>query len=153
VGFAILNVVRIAGGGEATFVIGGLVFVMTCVLAMGALARQAFRRGPVDGERIFAALDAYLLSGLIFGVSYMMIERHWPASFGAPGAIDLDFPAAVYFSFVTLATLGYGDITPASEAARGLAILEAVGGQLYIAVLVARLVGLHAVSPAGRADT
>jgi hypothetical protein len=50
---------------------------------------------------------------------------------------------AIYYSFVTLATLGYGDIVPRSEVARGLTIMEAVAGQLYLAVLVARLVSLY----------
>jgi voltage-gated potassium channel Kch len=51
--------------------------------------------------------------------------------------------SALYFSFVTLATLGYGDIVPRSDVARGLAILEGVGGQLFLAVMVARLVSLY----------
>ena len=52
---------------------------------------------------------------------------------------------AIYYSFVTLTTLGYGDVVPRSEAVRGLAILEAVVGQLYLAVMIARLVSLYAV--------
>lgn len=59
------------------------------------------------------------------------------------GGTGFLFPRAVYFSFVTLASLGYGDIVPVGEAARGTAILEAVGGQLYLAVLLARLVALY----------
>ena len=132
--------------------VGEFVWIFTCVLAIVALARQAFRRGAVESERIFAALDAYLLAGLIFGVCYLILEQSWPASFGTAAANDLDPSGAVYFSFVTIATLGYGDIAPVSEAARGLAILEAVAGQLYIAVLVARLVGLYTVSAGDRAD-
>ena len=115
----------------------------TCLLAMVATARYALRRGDVDGERIFAALDTYLLAGLVFGVCYWVMEQTWPGSFGMASARELDLARAVYFSFVTLATLGYGDIVPVSEPARGLAILEAVGGQLYLAVLVARLVSLY----------
>jgi hypothetical protein len=140
-------------GGEAVFLIGEFVWLLASGLAMAALARQAFRRGSIDGERIFAALDAYLLAGLVFGVCYLMLEQSWPASFGAPAANDLDLAGAVYFSFVTIATLGYGDIVPVSQSARGLAILEAVAGQLYIAVLVARLVGLHSVSAGEHIDT
>jgi hypothetical protein len=73
-----------------------------------------------------------------------VLEQTWPASFGAVGASDLPLSRALYFSFVTIATLGYGDIVPKSEVAQGLAILEAVGGQMYLAVLVARLVSLYA---------
>ena len=52
-------------------------------------------------------------------------------------------PRAVYFSFVTIATLGYGDIVPKSEVTQGMAVLQAVGGQMYLAVLVARMVSLY----------
>ena len=115
----------------------------TCLLAMVATARYALRPGVVDAERIFAALDTYLLAGLVFGVCYWVMEQTWPGSFGMGSVRELDLARAVYFSFVTLATLGYGDIVPVSEPARGLAILEAVGGQMYLAVLVARLVSLY----------
>ena len=54
----------------------------------------------------------------------------------------MDMRASVYFSYVTLTTLGYGDITPVSSAARNLSVLEAITGQLYLAVLIARLIGL-----------
>jgi voltage-gated potassium channel Kch len=64
---------------------------------------------------------------------------------GAPAA-SLDFGTAIYFSFVTLATLGYGDVVPASPIARSLAICEAVGAQLFVAVLIARLVSLQSRS-------
>ena len=94
-------------------------------------------------EHIFAALDAYLLAGLIFAVCYWLLDQTWPASFGVASASDLDLAHAIYFSFVTIATLGYGDIVPASDATRGLAILEAVSGQMYLTVLVARLVSLY----------
>ncbi|MCI0588805.1 MAG: potassium channel family protein [Planctomycetes bacterium] len=134
--------------GEAAWVLGSL-------LALAAIARQALQRGPVDAERIAAALDAYLLGGLVFGVSFWALEQAWPGSFKGVPETGLDLGGAIYFSFVTIATLGYGDIVPASEAARGLAILEAVGGQMYLVVLVARLVSLyggHAAKGAGNAE-
>lgn len=112
-------------------------------LTMVASVRHAFGRGVVDAERIFAALDAYLLAGLLFGVAYWMLDRVWPTSFASTTGTFDPFHA-IYFSFVTIATLGYGDVTPASEPARGLAIVEGVSGQLYLTVLVARLVSLYA---------
>ena len=148
--FAVLHGLRAAIGGEGLVFAGEFVWIVACTVALAALARQAFRDGEVDAERIFAALDAYLMAGLIFGVCFLALERTWPASFGAPAVSDLDLSSSVYFSFVTIATLGYGDITPVSEAARGLAVFEAVAGQLYIAVLVARLVGLYTVSAGNR---
>jgi voltage-gated potassium channel len=98
----------------------------------------------VDGERIFAALDAYLMIGLMFAICYAVLDKVDPASFGSPSEIDLTMDRAIYFSFVTIATLGYGDIVPLGGLARGLAILEAVTGQMYLAVLVAWLVSLFA---------
>jgi voltage-gated potassium channel Kch len=73
---------------------------------------------------------------------YWVVEQIGPGSFTA--AAEFTRMSALYFSFVTLATLGYGDIVPHSDVARGLAIVEAVGGQLFLAVLVARLVSLYA---------
>jgi hypothetical protein len=120
------------------------IWVTAVVLAMAVALRHAFGRGVVDRERIFAALDAYLLAGLLFGIAYLTIEQVWPVSFGSATARKLDLPDAIYFSFVTIATLGYGDMVPTSPPARGLAIVEGVSGQMYLAVLVARLVSLYA---------
>jgi voltage-gated potassium channel Kch len=119
-------------------------WVSAGLLAMITALRHALRTGTVNAERIFAALDAYLLAGLMFGVCYWLIDQSWPASFGRELEGGLSLAHAIYFSFVTIATLGYGDIVPASNFAQGLAILEAVSGQLYVAVLVARLVSLFA---------
>jgi hypothetical protein len=106
------------------------------------MVRRALRPGRVDSERIFAALDTYLLAGLAFAMGHWLMDQVWPGSFGGAAAQGLSRSDAVYFSYVTLATLGYGDVVPVSPPARGFAILEAVGGQLYIAVLIARLVSL-----------
>ena len=83
--------------------------------------------------------------GSIFGVGYSLLDHLAPGSFG--GLLDL--AGGFYFSFVTLATLGYGDIVPVSDTARGLAIVEAVAGQMYLAVLVARLVSLYSQKSEG----
>lgn len=119
-----------------------LAWLVAAVLATAATARHAVQSEAVDGEHLFAALDAYLLVGVIFGVGYTLLDQISLESFG-PSAGALALPDGVYFSFVTLATLGYGDIVPMSDTARGLAILEAVAGQMYLAVLVARLVSLY----------
>ena len=101
----------------------------------------AMRARQVDSEHIYAALSAYLLVGVFFGLFYWVLEEIAPGTFNAgPGFSRM---SAIYFSFVTLATLGYGDIVPRSDVARGLAILEGVGGQLFLAVLVARLLSMY----------
>ena len=115
------------------------------LLAVIGAVRFALRATTIDTEHVCAALSAYLLAGLLFGVVHWAIATAWPGSFTDASAPDpqAGFPlsTAIYFSFVTLATLGYGDVLPKSEVARGLAIFEAVAGQLYIAVTIARLVG------------
>ena len=116
---------------------------LACLLAAWAAVRRALASGPVDAEHIAAALDAYLLVGLAFGAGYWLLEAAMPGSFslGAGGALTP--PRAVYFSFVTQATLGYGDIVPIGEDAQGVVVAQGVGGQMYLAVLVARLVSLY----------
>jgi len=121
------------------------------LLSAASSIRFAMRSTRVDAEHIYAALSAYLLAGIFFGVLYHGIESVWPGSFNIAGAQG-EFPLfdAMYFSFVTLATLGYGDLLPVSEIARGLAIIEAVSGQLFLAVMIARLVGSYARITDGR---
>jgi hypothetical protein len=81
--------------------------------------------------------------GIAFGVAYWMLETALPGSFSSVAADGLTPPRAIYFSFVTQTTLGFGEITPLSEPAQGLVIAQGIGGQMYLAVLVARLVSLY----------
>jgi hypothetical protein len=121
------------------------------LLAVAGTIRFALRATIIDAEHIYAALSAYLLAGLFFGVLHWAIAIAWPGSFGEAGAggqpAGFTLSTAIYYSFVTLATLGYGDVVPRTEVARGLAVLEAVGGQLFIAVTIARLVGARLQTP------
>lgn len=117
--------------------------VALLVLA-SAVAINVFASGHRIGERIFGAIVLYLLVGLMFAVSYGFVERAAPASFKAQTRLSSAFADWVYFSFVTLTTVGFGDITPVTRAARALTILEALIGQLYPAVIIARLVSLSA---------
>jgi Ion channel len=143
VGFVVIRTLLAALGIPAMLRVSEGLWVTAIVLATVTSVRHAFRSGVVHSERILAALDAYLLAGLLFAVAYGMLDRAWPGSFGGATPGRLDLPRAIYFSFVTIATLGYGDVVPISAPARGLAIVEGVGGQMYLAVLVARLVSLY----------
>lgn len=118
----------------------GLWALIGLVAAAGAL-RFVLNAEQIAGEHVYAALSAYLLSGIFFGVTYWAIEVQWPGSFSGPS--DFTRESAVYFSFVTLATLGYGDFLPKTDMTRGLVVFEAIGGQLFLAVMVARLIGLY----------
>jgi hypothetical protein len=107
-------------------------------------------RHRVNRDVIFAAVSVYLLIGLSWAYLYEFLEMSSPQSFSGPEPIlhNDDFQ---YFSFVTLATLGYGDIVPVTRPARALSVLEALTGQLYLAILISRLVGAH-VSQFSRED-
>ena len=125
------------------------------LLAVAATIRFAMRATVIDAEHIYAALSAYLLAGLVFGVLHWAIAVAWPGALGVAGVAAPAAPSlatAIYYSFVTLATLGYGDVVPKTEVARGLAVFEAVGGQLYIAVMIARLVGAQLQAPNGGSE-
>jgi hypothetical protein len=94
----------------------------------------------VNRETLYAALSTYLLAGLFFGEIYWSVENIRPGSLVGPDPTT-EF-TSIYYSFVTLATLGYGDFLPRTDIARGLATFEVIGGQLFLAVMVARLIGL-----------
>lgn len=118
-----------------------VIWTLVGLLAAAAALRYAFRGRTVDAEHVYAALSAYLLAGLFFGLLYWVFEQLKPESFAFSGGFSR--MTAIYFSFVTLATLGYGDVVPRTDLARGMAILEGVGGQLFLAVLIARLLSLY----------
>jgi len=126
----------------------GMWTIVGLFAAAGAL-RFATSAKIVDAEHVYAALSAYLLAGIFLGHFYWVLEQNWPGSFATAG--DFSRMTATYFSFVTLATLGYGDIVPRSDVARGLAIVEGVGGQLFLAALVARLVSLYSAGERNQA--
>ncbi len=124
-----------------------MIWTLLALLAAASALSVAFRARSVDREHVYAALSAYLLAGIFFGVFYWVLEQIRPGSFAPAGAFSPN--SAIYFSFVTLATLGYGDIVPRTEVARGLATVEGVGGQLFLAVLIARLVSLYTRGESG----
>lgn len=108
------------------------------------IIRQVFRAGPITMRRIQGSVAAYLLLGLLWAVAYEIVEVVSPGSFtisAQPGIPAL--PQLGYFSFTTLTTLGFGDILPISPAARSLVVLEALVGQLFPVILIARLVALE----------
>lgn len=133
-----------------------LVYVTTIILS------HVVEEGRVDSDRIFGAVCGYLLIGLTWALVYGALDIIQPGSFhpGGPpllpasGAAEpaphfADMDPFIYYSLVTLSTLGYGDIVAVTRAARSLSALEAVVGQLYVAVVVARLIGLHILARRG----
>lgn len=127
------------------------VLVVVYVVFFVSLLMHVQRANDVTGEHVFAALTGYLFLIIIFTALYRMVELSFPGSFDGMGDLDADRNAFVYFSLVTQTTLGYGDIQPVSAPARTLAGLHALVGQLYLAVLVARLVAMQLVHREDRA--
>ena len=113
----------------------------------GAIIRDVVLAEAVTWDKIQGAMCAYLVIGVAWGLLYTWVGMNDPQAFS--GAVQTSteplFEQMIYYSFVTLTTLGYGDITPVSHTARTLAWLEAVFGQIYLVVLVARLVSLQLI--------
>lgn len=123
-------------------------------LMLAILLADVARARRVTTDTILGACSVYLLLGLLFAQVFLLLEQVDPGSFselasGPGGAADVEAHrgALTYFSFVTLTTLGYGDVAPVRVPARSLSVLEAALGQLYVAIVIARLV---AVQIAGR---
>ena len=118
-------------------------FVFSAVLVY-AILDYLFSVQVVNMEVISGSVVGYLLLGLLFAFLYATIETIYPGSFPLPEAAGRDTRNQLYyFSFVTLTTLGFGDITPMTAPARSITFLEAVIGQLYLTILIARIVGMH----------
>jgi Ion channel len=128
----------------AAFLVGAI-FLLAFVI--GHLLHFILRAPVVTMEVLCGSIAAYLMLGLMWTVAYWLVDQLTPGgafSFNTNrGAQSMNGFTGFYFSFITLSTVGYGDITPVSQAARWLAALEAMTGLLYVAVLIARLVSLY----------
>ncbi len=124
-----------------------------------------FRTPRVNSEVLCAGISGYLLLGIIWMSAYRLVSLLHPVDLLHPELNPFAFTVgmtaphtlsqfeAYYFSFITLTTVGYGDITPLSNGARTLAMTEAMTGTLYVAVLISRLVALYSSQPPGDPDT
>lgn len=126
------------------------VFPVAAILFVGFvvfnLLRFILRASQVDTEVLCAGIATYLTLGLLWTFAYVWVSQVSPNAFtisGKPDSHELSGFDALYFSYVTLTTVGFGDITPTAPTARMLAVLEALTGTIYLAVLVARLVSLY----------
>ena len=173
------GVIAMSGRGWVTIVVGGVALVSLVVrwlsevfpgrtmnvwdLSLGLVVlallttfvlRHTFRDARITADRVRGGILAYVLLGLIWCVAYQLVDLLDPGSFHFPGAHTPAGPGRMshdlaYYSFVTLTTVGYGDITPVHPFARALAMVEALVGQLYPAILIARLVSLQLATTPG----
>lgn len=143
---AAFTVVRVATGYDwPVYLMLASWFLFYALLLVFAV-RAMFGSRTINLNQIIGAICVYLLAAYLWAILYTVIELALPGSFaGVAGGSTTGglFAELTYFSFVTIASLGYGEITPLLPIARTLAMLEAVFGQFYIAVLVASLVGIR----------
>jgi Ion channel len=119
--------------------------VITMLLYAHIVLLVMFREGPVTWSRIQGGIAAYLFLGMAWAAAFQLIEQLHPGSFhfvSAPADIDQLTSVLVYFSFATLTTVGFGDITPLNPFARSFAVAEAIVGQLFPAILIGALVAM-----------
>ena len=128
--------------------------VMFLSFAVGVILRDIFLSKRIGHDQILGACSGYMLAGVAWGNLYVVVDILYPGSFNvAPGlAWQLQQDDARrflfnYFSFATLTTVGYGDVTPLAPAACSLAWLEAMFGQFYMAVFIGQLIGLKLIQP------
>jgi hypothetical protein len=129
---------------KALVVVGSLCGAAFMLFIIIQMLIFIYSHKEVTRDLIVGAAVVYLLMSLMWTFVFVVVETLHPGSFNIPEGQDIEATRHfLYFSFVTLTTLGYGDITPITPMARSLCVLEAVIGQLYLVVQVAWLVGVH----------
>lgn len=111
------------------------IIVTIALVAHVAVAREVY------GSTILCAINSYLLIGLTLSILFQIMDLFIPGSFVQIETVEGSFSSFVYFGFVTLTTLGYGDITPTTALARSLASFTALFGQLYLVIIMALIIG------------
>ena len=123
----------------ASEICSGFFYAFMVVIILNYL----FKEKEITVDTIAGAICAYFLIGLMWSSVFAILEFAQPGSFKIPPGLQAESFSFTYYSYVTLTTLGYGDITPISSQARSLSFLEAIVGQIYLATLVAKLVSIN----------
>lgn len=117
----------------------GMVHLIFSFMVIQVILKRIFTQQSVTRDSILGGVSVYLLLGFSWGFAYRMLYNLDSASFNLSKGVDISWELG-YFSFVTLTTVGYGDVTPASQVAMALAILEALTGQMYPAIIISCLI-------------
>ncbi len=127
--------------GKFFFSVSTLISVLFFLHVVYQLILQVARSKKVNKVVILEAVNAYLLLGICGAVLFLMLSHIAPDAFSLAGAGIPTFSDLMYYSYITLTTIGYGEITPASDMARLISILLGISGQLYLAIIISMLVG------------
>lgn len=145
----LLELVDLTLMNPTTQLLGHMLVVVFLSYIIYVLLRFIFSQSRIGPNIVFAALCVYLLLGVLWAFFYSLLEIGEPGSFNSTAALEQQMrfgsdgtSLALYYSFVTMTSLGYGDIVPISSAARSLAILQVICGQFFLTVVIAWLVGL-----------
>lgn len=136
-----LNSYAPAGGTALAVYLGSILYHLGMIVV---LVRYTFSGRTVMTDVLLAATSLYLVIGSGFAALLGFVEWGAPGSFVASSGAPIGWQQMLYFSYVTMTTVGYGDITPVGFYAQSIASFEAIGGTLYSVLLLSRLVGLHA---------
>ena len=121
-----------------------IVFALFLAYVLAVILSHIFREKEVTEDLITGAVCSYFLIGILWAFVFHFLELAREGSLYLAEVSRHDIGPFLYYSFITLTTVGYGDVVPLTSSARSFAILEAVTGQLYLAIIIARLVGVHA---------
>jgi voltage-gated potassium channel len=133
---------------HAIYLAGSVCYLLFFGFVAWQELRAVLRQRTITAEAISMSISVYLLMGITWGLLYVVIYDRHPQAFsfaGSTGSLTEQniFPTLIYFSLTTLSTIGFGDITPVLMQARYAAVAEGIAGQFYMAILVARLVGMY----------
>jgi hypothetical protein len=148
----VFNVIGAVTGNEVLFFTGIACRVIFMILIALTILTDLFRGREVSGDTLAGSVCVYLMLAVIWGYIYLLIEFMVPGSFSFTQGqarmqlwLSREFFPFFYFSLVTMTTVGYGDMSPVSTEAQTFATFEAILGQVYLTILVARLVGMYLV--------
>jgi voltage-gated potassium channel len=132
---------------RSLYLAGSILWLLLFAFITWNELRAVLKQKEVTREVISMSISTYLLFGLTFGLFYIVLHDLQPNAFsfgaGGPASEQQTIPVLIYFSLTTLSTIGFGDITPLTLQARYAAVAEGITGQFYLAILVARLVGMQ----------
>jgi len=139
---------------HSIYLAGSIVWLLLFAFITWNELRAVLKQKDITREVISMAISVYLLFGLTFGLFYIVLHDVQPNAFsfgaGGPASEQQTIPVLIYFSLTTLSTIGFGDITPVTLQARYAAVAEGITGQFYLAILVARLVGMQMTQSASQ---